>query len=293
MRTTEEIKKQMTDAVLANSTLRDKFGLTQGQEWDAQVSSVSILNLIIYITAMAIRTLEWLHDQFRAEVEERIAAAFPGTISWYWNKVMQFRYGYAVNEMGVYEGAALEDDEALIITHCAVMEVDNGILVKVNKGDDTYEPLTPSEKQALKAYVDTIKFAGTTAEILSDYPDEMRVSLYVWHDPQVLDFDDDGHIYRRSDRAEVVKDTVVAYLNSIAYGGVFNKTKLIDAVQQVEGVRDVTIRSGHIYTYNDGSWHHFTDFGQNFTSHAGHFILGGSNNSNNYDLLCLKPDENQ
>lgn len=291
MRTTEEIKKQMTDAVLANSTLRDAFGLTQGQEWDTQVSSVNILNLIIYIVAMAIRTLEWLHDQFRAEVEERIAAAFPGTISWYWNKVMQFRYGHAVNEYGVYDNTALADDAALIITHCAVMERDNGILVKVNKGADTYEPLTLSEKEALKAYVDTIKFAGTTAEILSDSPDEMRVSLYVWRDPQLLDYDEEHwRITRRSDGSEPVKDAVVAYLNSIAYGGVFNKTKLIDAVQQVEGVRDVTIRSGHIYTYNDGSQHHFTDFVQNFTSHAGHFALGGTNQS--YDIRCYEPDEN-
>lgn len=291
MRTTEEIKKQMTDAVLANSTLRDAFGLTQGQEWDTQVSSVNILNLIIYIVAMAIRTLEWLHDQFRAEVEERIAAAFPGTISWYWNKVMQFRYGHAVNEYGVYDNTALADDAALIITHCAVMERDNGILVKVNKGADTYEPLTLSEKEALKAYVDTIKFAGTTAEILSDSPDEMRVSLYVWRDPQLLDYDEEHwRITRRSDGSEPVKDAVVAYLNSIAYGGVFNKTKLIDAVQQVEGVRDVTIRSGHIYTYNDGSQHNFTDFVQNFTSHAGHFALGGTNQP--YDIRCYEPDEN-
>ena len=61
-------------------------------------------------------------------------------------------------------------------------------------------------------------------------------------------------------------------------------------VQQVEGVRDVTIRSGHIYTYNDGSQHHFTDFVQNFTSHAGHFALGGTNQS--YDIRCYEPDEN-
>lgn len=287
MRTTEQIKKEMTDAVLADATLRDTFGLTQDQEWDTQVSSVSILNLIIYITAMAIRTLEWLHDRFKQEVEERIAAAFPGTISWYWNKVMQFRYGYDVNQYGVYEGAALEHPEALIITHCAVMEVDNGILVKVNKGTGTFEPLTPSEQEALKAYVDTVKFAGTTARIWSYRPDELRVKLYVWRDPQVLELDDDGRIHRRTDGAEVVKDAVAAYLNSIAYGGVFNKTKLIDAVQQVEGVRDVTIRSGHIYTHNDNTDNNFAGFGQNFTSHAGHITIGG------YGVVCLDPDENQ
>lgn len=273
MRTTEEIKKQMTDAVLANSTLRDAFGLDQNQEWDTQVSSVNILNLIIYIVAMAIRTLEWLHDQFRAEVEERIAAAFPGTISWYWNKVMQFRYGYDVNQYGVYEGTALEHPEALIITHCAVMEQDNGIIVKVNKGTDTYEPLTASEQEALEAYVNTIKFAGTVATVYSFAPDEIRLKLNIWRNPMVLD---ENMCLRDTNNTPVVENAVVAYLNSIAYGGTFNKTKLIDAVQQVEGVIDVTIRSGSIYCHQDQSSHNFSSFVQNFTSYAGHFTLGGT-----------------
>ena len=276
MRTTEEIKKQMTDAVLANSTLRDAFGLTQGQEWDTQVSSVNILNLIIYIVAMAIRTLEWLHDQFRAEVEERIAAAFPGTISWYWNKVMQFRYGYAVNEMGVYEGAALEDDEALIITHCAVMEVDNGIFVKVNKGTDTYDQLEPEELEALRAYVNTIKFAGTTAQVESYRPDRVSVKLNIWRDPQVLGSDMHTLVGQR----DVIREALKNYLDGIAYGGVLNKTKLIDAIQQVEGVVDVTIASdSYIHCYADETYPSFSHF-QSFRSKGGHFEIGS-----NYELI--------
>lgn len=276
MRTTEEIKKQMTDAVLANSTLRDAFGLTQGQEWDTQVSSVNILNLIIYIVAMAIRTLEWLHDQFRAEVEERIAAAFPGTISWYWNKVMQFRYGYAVNEYGVYDDAALADDTTLIITHCAVMEVDNGILVKVNKGADTYEILEPEELEALRAYVNTIKFAGTTAQVESYLPDRVSVRLKIWRNPQVLGPDMRTLVGQR----DVIREALKKYLDGIAYGGVLNKTKLIDAIQQVEGVVDVTIASGsYIHCYADGTYPSF-DYFQSFRSKGGHFEIGSQ-----YELI--------
>ena len=163
MRTTEEIKKEMTDAVLHDATLCQKFGLDHEQEWDGQVSATSILNLIIYIVAMAIRTLEWLHDQFKQEVEERIAAAFPGSISWYWNKAMQFRSGFELNDNAEYNQNALDHPEALIIKHCAILEVDNGIAVKVNK--DNYERLTANEKDAFTAYMNTIKFAGTTLRV--------------------------------------------------------------------------------------------------------------------------------
>lgn len=268
MRTTEQIKKQMTDAVLANPTLRDTFGLTQGQEWDTQVSSVSILNLIIYIVAMAIRTLEWLHDQFKQEVEERIAAAFPGTISWYWNKAMQFRSGYELDENATYsDDEALADDEALIIKHCAIIEADNGIIVKVNKAD--YERLDANERDAFTAYMNAIKFAGTTVRVYSDHPDQVSLKLYIWRDPMVL-----GEDLNTLNGDNVIQAAIVAFLDGIAYGGVLNKTRLIDAVQAVPGVRDVTLRStSSIYCPADGITHHFSDFDQNFTSRGGHFQL--------------------
>lgn len=269
MRTTEEIKKQMTDNVLANATLCQKFGLDPNQEWDAQTSSVSVLNLIFYIVAMAIRTLEWLHDQFRLEIEERIAAAFPGSVSWYWNKAMQFRYGYQLDQYANYYDEALTDDDALIIKHCAIIEVDNGIAVKVNK--DNYERLTDNEKDAFTAYMDTIKFAGTTLRVFSDDPDELTLELYIWRDPQVLGAD----LLTLSGQRNTIQEAIVAYLDSIVYGGVFNKTKLIDAVQAVEGVIDVTIddSTSTIHCPADTTDHAFSTFNQNFTSRGGHFQL--------------------
>lgn len=264
MRTIEAIKKEMTDAVLENETLRQAFGLNQSEEWGEQVSSVSILNLLIYIVAVSVHTLEWLFDQFKEDVEERIAAALPGTVSWYWNKVMEFQYGYDLNENAQYDEV---DEDARIIKHCAVIEVDNGIIVKVNKED--YETLSTSEISALSSYVDTVKFAGTTASVFSYEPDILDIELNIWRDPMVLD----EHMERISDGESVVRQAIENYLNGIKYGGVFNKTKLIDAVQQVEGVLDVTIFDGTIWCNGDGSYHDLEDIDQNFRSYGGHFNL--------------------
>lgn len=263
MRTIEEIKKEMTDAVLASDTLRTAFGLNTSEEWDSQVSAVSILNLIIYIVAMAARTVEWLHDQFRAEVEERIAAALPGTVSWYWNKIMQFQYGHTLNAMGAYDQ---DDPESRIVKHCAVTEVDNGIHVRVNKGADSYEPLTAAELEALEAYVAAVKFAGTTARIFSFPSDQLSITLNIWRDPMTLD----TSMNRIADGQPVIEQAVKAYLDNIAYGGVLNKTRLIDAVQAVPGVRDVTIATGRVHTPGDGKNY---DLEQNFRSVAGHFTI--------------------
>lgn len=272
MRTIEEIKKEMTDAVLANETLCTAFGLDANEEWDGQVSAVSILNLIIYIVAMAARTVEWLHDQFRAEVEARIAAAFPGTVSWYWNKIMQFQYGYDLNENAVYDEI---DTDAQIVKHCAVFEVDNGIIVKVNKGTLTYDQLTQTELDALTEYVQRIKFAGTVAYVYSFNPDELDLEINIWRDPMVLDED----MNRIIDGEPVITNAIVDYLNGIAYGGVLNKTKLIDAIQAVEGVVDVTIDDAASYVIDyasdpNGTEHCFADFTHNsFRSVGGHFLI--------------------
>lgn len=273
MRTIEEIKKEMTDAVLANETLCTAFGLDANEEWDGQVSAVSILNLIIYIVAMAARTVEWLHDQFRAEVEARIAAAFPGTVSWYWNKIMQFQYGYELNENAVYGET---DTDAQIVKHCAVFEVDNGIVVKVNKGTRTYDQLTQTELAALKEYVRQIKFAGTVAYVYSFNPDELDLEINIWRDPMVLDED----MNRIVDGEPVITNAIIDYLNGIAYGGVLNKTKLIDAIQAVEGVIDVTIDDAASYVIDyatdqfTGTEHSFADFVNNsFRSVGGHFLI--------------------
>lgn len=270
MRTTEEIKKQMTDAVLADSTLTDAFGLDPQSEWDEQVSAASILNLIIYIVAMAARTVEWLHDLFRAEVEDRIAAALPGTVSWYWNKIMQFQYGSVLNDMAAYNNDA--DPSRHIIAHCAVTEVDNGILVKVHK--ENYVTLDPSELEALSAYVAAIKFAGTQAFVYSYESDRLTLSLWIWRDPMVLD---EHGCARDTDQTPVVENAVRAYLDGIVYGGTLNKTRLIDAVQQVEGITDVVIdeENSYIDNFANDITVRFDEFVQNYTAGSGHFELYG------------------
>lgn len=267
MRTTEEIKKEITDAILADDTLCTAFGLNSGEEWDSQVSSVSLLNLLAYVFAMASRTLEWLFDMFRKEVEERIEAALPGTVSWYWNKIVQFQYGHDLNENASYDTV---DEDAQIIKHCAVFEIDNGIIVKVNKGD-TYDTLTATELEALQEYVDRVKFAGTRAYCYSFEPDEVTLELNIWRDPLVLD----ASMNRISDGAAVIQNAVREYLDGIVYGGVLNKTKLIDAIQRVEGVTDVTIEESgsSIYCPGNTSTNAFSGFVQNFRSYGGHFLI--------------------
>ena len=48
MRTVAEIKKTMTDEILATPQLVQSLELDTTKSWEAQVSSASVLNIIIY-----------------------------------------------------------------------------------------------------------------------------------------------------------------------------------------------------------------------------------------------------
>lgn len=267
MRTIQEIKKAMTDEIMSNEGLVKAMGLDPEMEWESQVSSVGIINLLLYIVAVAQYATEWMFEQFKADVEKRIDAALPGTISWYWNKVMNFQYGTDLNQYGNYD---LIDPSRMIISHCSVLEVYNGIMVKVNKGDD-FDVLDEKEKNALAAYLNRIKFAGTAVSVYSYQPDDLNLEIKIWRNPLVLN--DDGSAVS-GDGRNLIEEAVKKYLDGIVYGGRFNKTKLIDAIQSVEGVEDIIITSCRFKAYNSDATETKLQNGmQNYTSICGHIKL--------------------
>lgn len=267
MRTIQEIKKAMTDEIMSNEGLVKAMGLDPEMEWESQVSSVGIINLLLYIVAVAQYATEWMFEQFKADVEKRIDAALPGTISWYWNKVMNFQYGTDLNQYGNYD---LIDPSRMIISHCSVLEVYNGIIVKVNKGDD-FDVLDEKEKNALAAYINRIKFAGTAVSVYSYQPDDLNLEIKIWRNHLVLN--DDGSAVS-GDGRNLIEEAVKKYLDGIVYGGRFNKTKLIDAIQSVEGVEDIIITSCRFNAYNsDATETELQDGMQNYTSICGHIKL--------------------
>lgn len=237
-RTINEIATEIKNTFIANEHLIDLYKLTPGESYDKQFSNASVETCLIYVVATAIATLEWLFDMFRADVDEKIEKAIPGNIAWYWHKIMDFRYGSTLNEWGVYDETISQSNKQ-IIRYCAITEDIYGLTVKVNKNN--YETLNTDEMNALKGYVNKIKFAGTRVSVVSLNPDMLRLSLKVDVDPMVLTTD--YNAIGSSTKTDSIATAISNYLSELKYGGVFNKTKLIDAIQAVEGVEDVIITS--------------------------------------------------
>lgn len=263
MKTIAEIKAEMTDAILANDTLVEAMELDTNKTWDENTSAAGVLNLLLYIIAVSWYALQWLFDQFKKDVETRILAALPGTATWYWNRAMAFQYNDNINASGGYDTI---DSTKQIVKYCAVVDAYEGVLIKINGADHAKFAAGSDELNAFNAYIDAVKFAGCRVTISSLEPDKLRFFMSVKTNPLIL----------KSDRTtidggeDVIRRAVENYLANLPYNGVFNKTKLTDAIQAVDGIIDVQV--GSIYLRDETSTFNLLQK-QNYTAVSGSIQL--------------------
>lgn len=270
-RTISEIKKSMTEQYLADPVIREKYGLSDGDSFDDKFSKVSLENILFSVVATAIYALESIFDYFRADVENKINNSIVATIPWYHEKCLSFQHGDAL----VYNDTTKEysyetiDESKRIIKYAAVRENGNGVEVLVS-GDDNGTPVCIEDDvlTAFKSYLNTIKPAGILTVVKSYEPDSIWIEMNVQYDTMILN--SDGSLITDSS-VFPVEDAVKKYVAGIAYGGIFNKTKLMDAVQSVNGVKDAIVTEVMVKPSKDKDYR--TVSSNNASSFAGSFVV--------------------
>lgn len=200
-------------------------------------AKVAVWRLIFYIIAVAIHT----HEVFLELLLKRLK---PGTIPWYREKCLEFELGSPlVYQNGIY-GYNPVNENNRIITHAAVIEKSNSILlIKVAKGiKPNLLPLSHSEKTAFQAYLHLIKFAGTIIELISEPADTVKVSYRIFYDPILLN-PDSSLISNPS--VYPVQDTINLFLSSLDFGGMLYLEQLDTAIQNTIGVKNIVRLSAY------------------------------------------------
>ena len=87
-RSVAEIKKTMTDAFMADATIREKYGLSVNDTFSSKFSSVSIENILFFIVAACCHVLEMIFDQHKRDVEDKIALAVVASVPWYYKMAL-------------------------------------------------------------------------------------------------------------------------------------------------------------------------------------------------------------
>ena len=278
-RTTAEIKKTMTDAFLADATIRERYGLKAGATWGGSFSDVSLENILLWVVAACCHALEVLTEQWVAKVEEQMAGAVVASVPWYYKVAKAFQYGDALTldeETQQYQYATV-DEAKQVVKYVAVR--DRGTSVEIlasGETDGAPSALSAGVLTAFKQYMNRVKIAGVVLNIKSQAADRMTIKATVWVDPLVIG--SDGK--RISDGVRAVDEAVKSYLKNIVYGGTFNKTKLVDAIQTVEGVEDVELGDCQYMTADSSVW--TTVKGNNYTAAGGSLTAEGLENSMSY-----------
>ena len=153
-RTVAEIKKTMTDAFMADATIREKYGLNESSTWNGSFSSVSLENIIFFIVAACCHVLEYIFDSYMKAVEEKVAMAVVASVPWYYKMAMAFQYGdsLVLNEATQqYEYATL-DESKQVVKYAAVR--DRGTSVQIIVSGEINFGVNPTKyNTCIKSYL--------------------------------------------------------------------------------------------------------------------------------------------
>jgi len=235
---------------------------------DATTSMVGKWRIIAGIIAIAIYLHESLWDAFKVDMEAFAEDSIPGTIRWYHAQSLAFQYGDDLTYIGLMFVYAVPDVTKQIVTRCAVSEVGGQVRIKISKMyGGVPQPLTIDEEKAFSTYINLVKFAGTNLAIINYYPDQINIIMDVIYNAMLLN--PDGSLIT-DNSVFPVEDAINAYVAGIIYGGVWNRTKQIDAIQNAVGVVDP------ILTYVEAKANNasiYDEVDQNYTFIAGYAIL--------------------
>ena len=270
-RSISEIKRTMTNAFMQDEAIREAYRLPSGKTRFADCfSAVSLENLLFYIVAACHYVLESLFEKFTQDVEQKISRAVVASIPWYFDKAKAFQYGDALvlnpRTFG-YEYAKIDTSKQRV-KYVAVR--DRGASIEMLVSDDKNGKPTPLSDEVLTAfkhYINAIKIAGVVINVRTRKADELSIAVKVVVDP--LKINRTGVDIASSEK--VVEHAIENYLADIVYGGTFNKTKLVDAIQRVDGVVDVVLGT---CKYKAGD--EFKEIaGNNYTAVGGSFVAVG------------------
>lgn len=269
-RSIREIKKSMTDMFMADADIREKYGLAGSQDFESAFSRVSVESILFFIVASAAYVLETLFDRFKTDVDAKISTAVLATIPWYHQVCLEYQHGddMVFDETTQQFAYAEIYESRRVVKFAACRDIGGGVYVLVagESPEGRPEALSNDVLTAFEAYLRKRKPAGVLLEVHSYDPDDIRLALKVQYDPMLLS--SDGSLIS-DPSVKPVEDAVNGYLAGIVYGGVFNKTRLVDAVQAAEGVKDVVLTTA---AARPAGTEAFTDIqGNNHQSFGGSF----------------------
>lgn len=244
----------MTDAFMAESAVREKYGFSDSDNFNDKFSKVSIEGLIFYVVAFGIWVLEKIFDTHKADVEEMLADRLPHTSRWYRNLVLSFQPDWA---------------DTPPVKYCSVDDRGCRLRIKIAGGEAGARTALPSSvADALEAYLEEEKDAGLHITIINENCNRLKIGLAVWYDPIAL-----------LPSEKTIEARLKEYVSSLDFDGLLTENAIVDTVQAVNGVKIVELTELKT-KYADNP---FEDFGHQRRAESGYWNLPDINISVSYN----------
>lgn len=260
------IKANFTNSII----LRSFYGLDENKTFDQQFSAVSLESQFVEVAGALTNDFETLVDARASGIEAQIAAKYPFSVPWYYSISLAFQLGDTLvfNPDTFGFGYAVIDESKQIIKHVAIRQIENDdhvTVLRIYVAKEGKQALTPDELNAFVSYIFKLGAAGTHFDYVTRNPDVLDISVRIFYDPQILNASGE----RLSGGGKPVDEAINTYLDGILYGGVFNRTKIVDAIQNADGVADVVL--------DNVSMNGTLNNAQSFTSPSGFYLAENIN----------------
>jgi hypothetical protein len=232
--TIQEIKNQITQEWMSDPTIRVSYQLDPNKTFEEQFSKVSLESIIFYICAYVVWLRETALDSWREDVDATALATRYGTKEW-WHKIaLAWQDGDMTSVIDGAVAYSIIDETKQKVKFCAVVEEGRTLYLRVAGGTaSALTPLTNDELIRLQSYLNDVKPLGIRS-VAQSYPaDNLAIQANVYYDGERI----------LAELESEVNSAIDHYLSSIVFGGLIFKSKLIDAIQSVNGVKDVEIIS--------------------------------------------------
>lgn len=201
-------------------------------------STTSVLRILFYAISVIVHIHQGMLQSAKSELDTLVKNKKPGILNWYREVTLGFQFGHVLplNEIE-YDNSGIEQsviDASKVVKHCAVVPMNRGVHIKVageSAGD--LAALPAAQELALMEYLSRVIYAGVRINLTNGTADYLFADLTIYYDPLILDAQ--GRRLDGTNNAPV-EQALDDYLKALTFNGLLVHMKLIDALQEVEGV---------------------------------------------------------
>jgi hypothetical protein len=237
----------MADFFMQHAAVRGAYQLDgegrEGKTFEQLFSPTSLEGLLFYIMSYCLWAVEQLFDVHAEEVEAALRAKTPHTTRWYAERALRFQHRRnnprpLIDGTDQYDNAGYTDEEVAAMEIIAVASAsDDGsgkVILRVAAAGETgnLRGLDEDELTLFRAYMDEVKDAGVVLECVSGEGMKLKLSAAVHYEPLSV-----------SPEQALVEASVKRLLSSMTFSAALSKNAVVDAIQQVVGIRLVQLNS--------------------------------------------------